>query len=228
MPCIYTYIIAWYFEKPIMSCIKWSAPDMVRVISWGFPAAVLEPAAEAWACTWARACVRLELLMVSVISWPLLLSATGPELLMTWLKSWVPAGSTGNTDQLLSHYSENYLIKYSPANIPAVSCSERLAIVTWAGAMVEGCRARLVSGWMTTLADTEGSVVDMSWPPEWETRPVSTPRGWERRPPCCNVCWRSAWSIWERESAALVEVESCCWEGLTEMYKKTTTQGKMV
>lgn len=60
---------------------------MVRVISWGFPAAVLEPAAEAWAWTWARACVRLELLMVRVISWLLVLPATSAPLLMTWFRS---------------------------------------------------------------------------------------------------------------------------------------------
>lgn len=65
--------------------------------------------------------------------------------------------------------------------------------------MVDGCRARLVRGWMTTLADTEGSAVDMSWLPEWETRPVSTLRGWERRLPCCKVCWRRVWSIWKRK-----------------------------
>lgn len=67
-------------------------PDMVRVISWGFPPAVPEPAAEAW--TWARACVRLELLMVRVISWPLLPPATSPELPMTLLRSWEPAQPT--------------------------------------------------------------------------------------------------------------------------------------
>lgn len=75
--------------------VVWSIPDMVRVISWGFPAAAPEPAAEAWACTWARACDRVELLMVSVISWPVLPPATRPELLMTWLKSWEPAGPRG-------------------------------------------------------------------------------------------------------------------------------------
>lgn len=57
------------------------------------------------------------------------------------------------------------------------SCSERAAMVTWAGVIAEDCRARLVRGWMTMLADTEGSAVDVSWPPEWETRPVSTLRG---------------------------------------------------
>lgn len=58
---------------------------MVRVISWGFPAAALEHEAEA------RAWVRLELLIVSVISWPLVPPAIIPELPMTWLRSWEPA-----------------------------------------------------------------------------------------------------------------------------------------
>lgn len=49
------------------------------------------------------------------------------------------------------------------------------------------------------MAETDGSVVDMSWLPEWETRPVSTLRGCERRPPCCKVCWRRAGSIWRRK-----------------------------
>lgn len=45
-------------------------PDMVRVISWGLPPAVLAPDAEAWAWAWAwaNAWLRLELLMVNVIS----------------------------------------------------------------------------------------------------------------------------------------------------------------
>lgn len=68
-------------------CIELSLPDMVRVISWGFPAAVLDPAAEAWAWTWASACVKLELLMVRVISCPLLPPVTSPEVPMTWLRS---------------------------------------------------------------------------------------------------------------------------------------------
>lgn len=67
--------------------------------------------------------------------------------------------------------------------------------------MVEGCRARLVSGWRMTFADTEGSAEDMSWLPEWDTRPVSTLRCCERRPPCCRVCWRMAGSIWDRKSS---------------------------
>lgn len=95
--------------------------------------------------------------------------------------------------------------------ILAASCSDSPAIVTCAGVIVEGCKARLVSGWMTTLADTEVSVVDMSWLPEWETRPVSTLRGCERRPPCCRVCCRRAGSIWkERVLLNLKMKESMC------------------
>lgn len=167
---------------------------MVRVISWGFPAAPPEQDAEA------RAWVRLGLLMVSVISWPLVPPAIKPELPITWLRSWEPAESESARIGYSAHGRECPEVNFlsSGRNTPVASCSERPAIVTWAGVMVEGCRARLVSGWMTTLADTVGSLVDMSWLPEWETRPVSTLRGWERRPPCCNVCWRRAGSICKR------------------------------
>lgn len=161
---------------------------MVRVISWGFPDEVLE--AEGVACTCASACVRLELLIVSVISWLPAPPLTNP---VTWLKSWEPRWlkftihcSAQELLWTLSTYREN---------LPAVSCSERPAIVIWAGVMVDGCRPRLVRGWRTTLADTDASPVDIRWLPEWRTRPVSTLRGCERRPPCCRVCWRRAWSI---------------------------------
>lgn len=173
---------------------------MVSVISWEFTVAELEPAAEAWAWTWARACVKLELLKVNVISWPVLPVDTRPELPMTWLKSWEPVLSTEsiNTTHATGCYVLRGFSKLMFSHIPAASCSERLAIVTWAGVMVEGCRAKLVKGWMTTLADDEGSVLDISWLPEWEMRAESTLRGCERRPPCCNVCWRRVGSIWKR------------------------------
>lgn len=63
-------------------------PDMVRVISCGFPAAAAEHEADA------SACVRLELLIVSVISWPLVLPDKSPDPPMTWLRSCAPAECT--------------------------------------------------------------------------------------------------------------------------------------
>lgn len=146
--------------------------------------------ASGWSCWWSRWAPDRWCLRWPTQSCPW--HGLGPENLLNPQES---IGLWFNSHQRVSCYFSQPKLPH----IPVASCSERLAIVTWAGVMVEGCRARLVSGWMTTLADTEGSAVDMSWPPEWETSPVSTLRGWERRPPCCKVCWRRAGSIWKQK-----------------------------
>lgn len=110
--------LGWPLEVFVdLHCIKWFIPDMVRVISWGFPAEVLEQEAEA------RAWVRLELLMVSVISWPPLPVATSPELPITWLKSWEPAESIGTHWSVIQLITESGSLVIFSAEAGTHTCS---------------------------------------------------------------------------------------------------------
>lgn len=105
---LWSALFVCFFFFMDLHCVKWSLPDMVRVISWGFPAAALEQEAEA------RAWVRLGLLIVSVISWPLVPPAISPELPMTWLRSWDPAESAGKHISVIQLIRKRvYLVLFS-------------------------------------------------------------------------------------------------------------------
>ena len=67
---------------------------MVSVISWVLAGPTACPCCWAWA--WARAWVRLELLMVRVISCPPPPTPPiNPDAPITWLRSWEPAVGGG-------------------------------------------------------------------------------------------------------------------------------------
>lgn len=82
---------------------------MVRVISGGFPAA-----AAAVHEADASACVKLELLMVSVISWPLLFPDKSPAPPMTWLRSCEPAESTWKHRSVTDLMDRQTHLSYEP------------------------------------------------------------------------------------------------------------------